>query len=173
MRFLYSMLAVVWIAFGYVCFEALQWQPPYDTPPDLIEVLQKTDEQEIDQRVDELRALLSDGQYSTSERAYMHFLLALQYWHKTFLQQTRQKQTIYLQFAEDAVNQALELYPDHHRFLLLLGDIHRVQGQYTKAEETYSEALESAIEHDAPEKEKIENRLMSIPRQQEGARPLQ
>lgn len=165
MRFLYCMLTLIWIAFAWVSFQALNWEGPYQTPRYLLMRLEHTSPEELNEHIQKLKTIITMDSLPVMERAHAEYLIADCYWMKTFLSTLRPQQDAYLKYAIDHCEKAIQYKPDGVSYLLLRGRIHELQGNPDDAESFYNRALHFARAEDPPDDrmvEIIEHRLRRI-----------
>lgn len=147
MKFLYTLLAVIWLAFGWTCIEAMRWEPPRPAPYHYARLLQQFPEDAIDRDIKERKLMLMADDLSLRDRSRERYQLSFSYLLKAFRQPNQTSQIL---FFDKALNQALEAlrpFPDDWpKFWTRAAEIYALKGDWDKADEYYEKALRIAIE---------------------------
>lgn len=165
MKFLYIMLGSIWLSFAWVTYQSVQWQPPYPVPREIPAKLKNIDQEQFNSQIKQLRQIIMQSNLPASEIGWAHYLLAEHFWLKTFMENTRQRQNVFLTFSLSHCEEAIRYKPDDHRYLLLAGKIHEIRGDTDEAQEFYSRSLQFAIAAESDDVRRIERRLRRISEQ--------
>ncbi len=145
MRFLYIMLACVWLVFSWVCFDALRWQPPFPPPWHAEEALNESNTVNLEAEIEKITYFLENEEIRyhmpKRERARFHFNRARFYWLLSYHQNSRKAQMAYLQRALKDCLSTVELLPDDPIYLYSVADIYHQMKEYEQAEEYYKKSL--------------------------------
>ena len=144
MKFLYTMLSVVWLIYGWVCYQAMQWEPPYPIPWHAARDLQKTNPTKLQKDMETYRLYLNMEDLTTFQRTNTLFNLAICHWLTAYLQDSRQKQVAYLKMSLKECRDALAIVPDSAHFTYCIADLYHQMQEYEKAEHYYIEAISAA-----------------------------
>jgi len=148
MRFLFTTLTIIWLVFGWICYRALQPEPPVPVPWHAAQALQSTTPERIENDIARDSLMLSADNMTTIERAKIHYFLAKSYWMKTYLQDTRIKQVACLELSLRECLAALKYFPEDPLILYSTADLYHQLKKYDEAKPYYDKALK--LEPDNP-----------------------
>ena len=165
MRFLLVMLTVVWLLFGWVCYDSIRWREPLEIPwhaaGALEEEKRRTErfglpvEEFIERETIRWTVVINDPNVDAMTLSKAHYQLARYYWLDTYLERSYIKQTGYLKKSLNELKSALYyLYsartqlkianlnePDEVVYLYSIADIYHQLKDYVEAEKYYLKAL--------------------------------
>ncbi len=150
MRFLFSILSITWLLFGWVSFEAMRWRPPSPPPFHAEQALHSITHEELESQKKYWQTLLNEYQLSNMDRESVHFQLATLYWIETYMMRSRPQQLQMLQKSLNHCFQALELStqgPNHSNYLYSIADLYHQMHEYKQAENYYIRALSQNPNH--------------------------
>ncbi len=138
MRFLFTILAVIWVLFSWVCFNALRWQPPLPRPQRLEQVLHYIDLNELDTSIEKLSIKLESKKITPRLRALYLFDRAKRYWLKTYIQNSRVAQQTYFKLALKDAHSAAAAETDNPAYFAFLTDLYFQMQKNDKANEFFN-----------------------------------
>ncbi|RJP33338.1 MAG: hypothetical protein C4527_04615 [Candidatus Omnitrophota bacterium] len=141
MKFLFGMLSVIWLVFGWGCYIALRWEPTMKPPWHIEAKLNEIPADLLEDRIEFARIRLQSEDITEMQRAYVHAALAGEYLLKAYKQQSKKLQTAYLKLSLQHSLSALTLIPDHPNFMYQAADIYHQLKEYGMAELLYAGAL--------------------------------
>ncbi|MBZ0258006.1 hypothetical protein K8I31_18215 [bacterium] len=149
MKFLYSLLAIVWLTYGWACFQAMQWEPPRPTPWFYARYLQQFSSDVIDREVNDRKMVLSSDDLSLRDRSREQYQLSFLYILKGFHQKNHNSQQVFFDMALHEALEALRPFPDDWpRFWMRAAEVYGLKDDWDHADEYYRKALEISIEKD-------------------------
>ena len=145
MRFLFGLLSTVWLLFGWVCYSALQIEPPAPPPWHAAKDLQRVSPDTLERDIARYSLLLGSENLSGEHRAYTHSTLATCYWLKTYFQDSRVRQIACLELSLRECFAVLQCKPEHPKFLAntyyRIADLNQQLKRYNLTNEYYLKAL--------------------------------
>lgn len=165
MRFLLIMLTMVWLLFGWVCYDSVRWREPLEIPWHAEEALEEesrraerfrlTVEESIERELVRWTLVINDPNADGVTLSQAHYQFGRCYWLSAYLQRSYIKQTAYLKKSLDELQSALRyLYDtriqlkipnlnesDEIFFLYCIADLHHQLKEYEEAEKYYLKAL--------------------------------
>ncbi|MBI1388041.1 MAG: hypothetical protein GC154_06295 [bacterium] len=148
MRFLYVILGVIWLVFGWTCVEALRWEKPLPTPVFILSEVRSASKETINQEIEQLDALLSSQSSDLRERSVTYLQLGDKYFVKAFLFDNRNAQIPFLKLSVEKYQEALRLSPNQPILFLRLADAYALLGVRDKAEDYYAKTIAADIRNE-------------------------
>jgi len=148
MRFLFIILSIVWIVYGWVAIASMQWRPPQPPPPHAEAALQQHKEDQLINQREQLSHIIETTQLDENTAAQMHFQLAYAWWLLAYHQDSRTAQLQSLQKSLKHCMEAAEIVPDNPSYVYSIADLYHQMGEYEIAETHYKEALRLDPEFD-------------------------
>ncbi|MDP8246465.1 MAG: hypothetical protein P9L94_20455 [Candidatus Hinthialibacter antarcticus] len=149
MKFLYALLTIVWLSYGWACFQSMRWEPPRPAPRYYARYLQQSTDEVIDRDINERRLVLSADNLSLRDRSRERYQLSFLYLLKAFHQSNHSSQQAFFDKALEEALAALKPFPDDWpSFWMRAAEIYGLKDDWDNADEYYRQALEIAIKKD-------------------------
>lgn len=142
MRFLFIILSIIWLIYGWVAIASMQWSPPQPPPPHAEAALQQYDKDQLINQREKISRILETTQLDENTAAEMHFQLAYAHWLLAYHQDSRTAQMQSLQKSLNHCVEAAEIVPGNPSYVYSIADLYHQMGEYEMAETYYKEALQ-------------------------------
>ncbi len=140
MKFLYVMLSSIWVSYSWVCYDALQWKPPFEMPPHVREILETRSQEDIERGIRQAQLYLDSAKLTNFQRAEAKRDLATGYWLKAFFQDSRKTQSAYLHLSIQELEDYMKIVPGHKKANGWMADVYHILQDYETADRYYKEA---------------------------------